>query len=184
MNGRLARRGFTLLELLIAVLTLSVGVLGVASLQILTTQSSFSASQRTEATMLANAVIDRMRANSEQLATYTGNELDGAAAPSGTEPSGCTQAMSEANCQLATAQRDLWELHQAAHQADTLVAPTICIENGAGSDGDVTVVVAWHSMSERATADDSALHSCGKGDDDDTLQQVSMSTYITPLNPH
>lgn len=176
--------GFTMLELLISVATLSVGVLGVASLQILTTQSSFGATQHTEATMLANAVIDRMRANSERLTTYAGSVLDASSAPDGSAPTGCTTGMSEAGCLQATATLDLWELHQSAYAADTLIEPTICIYQD-GTVGNVTVVIAWHGMSARATGTSDGLDDCGRdAGSDDTLQQVVMSTYITPRNPN
>ena len=56
-------RGFTLLEILIAVVVLSIGLLGVASLQALGQQSNHSAYLRSQATALAYDMLDRMRAN-------------------------------------------------------------------------------------------------------------------------
>lgn len=55
--------GFSLLELLIAVLIFSVGLLGIASLQILSMQLTSDSYHRSIATLLANNMIDRMRAN-------------------------------------------------------------------------------------------------------------------------
>jgi type IV pilus assembly protein PilV len=56
-------RGLTLVEIMVALLVLSIGILGLASLQ--TASLSFSASsyQRTQATVLAYDMADRMRAN-------------------------------------------------------------------------------------------------------------------------
>ena len=55
--------GFTLLEVLIALLILSIGLLGLASLQTNGLRSNQMASMRTTATQLAYDIADRMRAN-------------------------------------------------------------------------------------------------------------------------
>lgn len=57
------QRGATLIEVLIAVLILAIGLLGVAGLQITSIQSNHSAYYRTQATVLAEDLADRMRAN-------------------------------------------------------------------------------------------------------------------------
>jgi type IV pilus assembly protein PilV len=56
-------RGLTLVEILIALLILSVGLLGLASLQTLSLKFNTSAYYRTQATQLAYDFADRMRAN-------------------------------------------------------------------------------------------------------------------------
>lgn len=53
--------GFTLFELLIAVLVLAVGLLGLATMQAQGLRSNNSAELRTEATFLSMDIIDRMR---------------------------------------------------------------------------------------------------------------------------
>ncbi|PJK12853.1 type IV pilus modification protein PilV [Lysobacteraceae bacterium NML07-0707] len=55
--------GFTLIEVLIAILVLAFGLLGYAFLQTMTLRFAQSANQRTQATNLANAMFDQMRAN-------------------------------------------------------------------------------------------------------------------------
>lgn len=181
-------QGFTLLELLVGVVMLSVGILSVASLQITTTQSNFAASQRLEAAMLADAAVARMRANSERLGAYAGNTLDGGSQPSGSAPTGCTATMDEASCLSATAAVDLWELTWAAYQSQTLVAPKICISQDATVPGDVRIVVAWQGMVPRGAGEASDLDACGQDVNDpdasDFLQQVVVNTYVTPFNPY
>jgi type IV pilus assembly protein PilV len=56
-------RGMTLVEILIALLILSIGLLGLASLQTLSLRFNTSAYYRTQATQLAYDIADRMRAN-------------------------------------------------------------------------------------------------------------------------
>ena len=55
--------GFTLLEVLIALLVLSIGLLGLAALQTTGLRSNQMASMRTIATQAAYDITDRMRAN-------------------------------------------------------------------------------------------------------------------------
>lgn len=55
--------GFTLIESLIALLVLSIGLLGVAAMQLMGLRANNGAYQRTQATFLAQDIADRMRAN-------------------------------------------------------------------------------------------------------------------------
>jgi type IV pilus assembly protein PilV len=55
--------GFTLIEVLVAVIVLSIGLLGVAGLQIVSLRGNLSAASRTQASYLADDIIDRMRSN-------------------------------------------------------------------------------------------------------------------------
>ncbi len=63
------QHGFTLLELLIALLVLSIGLLGLAALQTTGLRSNQMASMRTIATQLTYDMTDRMRANPDGLTT-------------------------------------------------------------------------------------------------------------------
>jgi type IV pilus assembly protein PilV len=55
--------GFTLVEILITVIVLSIGLLGLAGLQISGLRANMSSEARSKATLLANDIIERMRAN-------------------------------------------------------------------------------------------------------------------------
>jgi type IV pilus assembly protein PilV len=55
--------GMTLVEVLIALVVISVGLLGVAALQMVSLRNSQGSYLRTQATALADDIIDRMRAN-------------------------------------------------------------------------------------------------------------------------
>lgn len=55
--------GFSLLEVLITILVVSVGLLGLAALQAFSLKANQSANFRTQATSLAYMIIDRMRAH-------------------------------------------------------------------------------------------------------------------------
>lgn len=57
------QRGFSLLEVLISVVVLSIGLLGMAALQINAMKNSQSSFQRSQAVMLSYYMLDAMRAN-------------------------------------------------------------------------------------------------------------------------
>lgn len=59
--------GFGLIEVLVALVVLSIGLLGLINLQIRGHQYSDSARQRSQATFLAYDILDRMRANRDQV---------------------------------------------------------------------------------------------------------------------
>jgi type IV pilus assembly protein PilV len=56
-------KGFTLVEALVALVVLSIGLLGVAGMQMVGLRGNLSAASRTQANYLADDMIDRMRAN-------------------------------------------------------------------------------------------------------------------------
>jgi type IV pilus assembly protein PilV len=60
---RPAESGFTLLEVLVALVILSIGLLGVAKLILATQKSNDDASFTSKATVLGNAMLDDIRAN-------------------------------------------------------------------------------------------------------------------------
>ena len=60
---RRSEAGFTLIEVMIAVLVLSIGLLGLAGLQVTALQNNQSSFTRSQATALAYDLADRMRAN-------------------------------------------------------------------------------------------------------------------------
>jgi len=69
------RSGFSLLEVLIAIVILSIGMLGLAALQAYSLKTNQSANFRTQATSLAYMIVDKMRAN--QQAVSQGQYLTG-----------------------------------------------------------------------------------------------------------
>lgn len=58
-------RGFTMLEVLVALLILMVGLLGLAGLLVTTQQGEVEAYQRKQATVLLQDIVDRMTANNK-----------------------------------------------------------------------------------------------------------------------
>jgi type IV pilus assembly protein PilV len=78
-------RGFTLIEALVALLCLSIGMLGIAALQMTGLRANIGAGWRSQATYLAYDIIDRMRANRSDALALNYNVGTGAA-PTGSTP--------------------------------------------------------------------------------------------------
>lgn len=72
-----AERGVGLVEILVAVLVFSIGLLGVAMLQAKSLSTNNSAMARSMATMYSYSIIDAMRIDANRLASYTGTVKGG-----------------------------------------------------------------------------------------------------------
>ena len=86
-NRRRFAAGFTMIEVLVALVVLSIGLLGVAGLQIVGLKGNLSAAFRTQASYLADDIIDRMRAN---YVAARGPALQYTVAMGATAPTGAT----------------------------------------------------------------------------------------------
>lgn len=110
MRSPRRQQGFSLIEVMIAVLVLGVGLLGFAMLQTTSLRMAQGAGYRTQATNLATELLDQMRANRlsaaayASAATFTGSDD---AAPSactfGTGTQSVTNMTSQWRCQVVRA---------------------------------------------------------------------------------
>lgn len=124
--------GFTLIEVLIALLVLAIGLLGLAGLQTTGLHSNHSANLRTQATLLAYDLADRTRANrSGYLGGFYNNPspADHHCAWDGSPPASCTLK------QLA--EHDVFEWNAAVAQALPQGSGVICLDS-TQDDGDDT----------------------------------------------
>ena len=76
MHDRRKVRGFTLVEVLIALIVLSIGLLGIAAMYVETLRANRSALSRTQAIALASDLADRIRANRVPANNYTGTGVN------------------------------------------------------------------------------------------------------------
>lgn len=84
--------GFTLVEVLVAVIILGVGLLGLAGLQVSSLHFNRSAYFRAQATMMAYDIAERMKANPQGFTNGNYNNQAGGAVGACLEIAGCTPA--------------------------------------------------------------------------------------------
>jgi len=130
------QHGFSMLEVMIAVLVVSLGLLGLAGLQTVGLRNNSSASQRTVATALAYEMADRMRANFASVLAGDYNYPNySATASAGQTTANCLNTTGCTSTQLAL--EDLYEWNQQI--CAQLPQSTSCSAGGAGPWGVVCV---------------------------------------------
>ena len=77
-KSRSAARGFSLVEVLVALVVMSIGLLGIAALYVESLRSGTSPLLRSQAVALASDMADRIRANPTAAASYTKRPADDA----------------------------------------------------------------------------------------------------------
>ncbi len=99
-------KGFTIVEVLVAMIILAIGVLGLGLMQISSLQNTRGGQMRSQATLLAYDIIDSMRAN---IPAVTAGHYNSANRTGYAGPSQCYGA--ESNCSdqdMANADLDRW----------------------------------------------------------------------------
>lgn len=118
---RLSQGGFTLIEVLVSALILSIGLVGVAGLQALSLKNNQSAYMRSQASALAYDLADRMRTNVEGAEAGFYDPAQAASHVSCTTPTGCSPQQS--------AQNDLAEWNAALANNLPMGTGFVCIDS-------------------------------------------------------
>jgi len=90
INSQHKQKGFSLIEALVAFLILSVGMLGIASLQTMSLKSGHTAAMRTVAVVKVEEILESMRSNPTVIANFAAGTAD-----MGFD-NGCSQALVDA----------------------------------------------------------------------------------------
>jgi type IV pilus assembly protein PilV len=183
-----SQRGFSLIELLVALVIFSVGLLAVAGLQTVAKQSNYESLQRTAAAQIAYGLLEEMRTNGVGMATYLaagdlgGGKLAAEPAPTCTFDAECNATQKAAH--------DLWFWERvldgdfetnAGVGTGGLVLPSLCI-TGPGGAGMYVVTVAWRGA---AALTGGVANACGAasgnyGDNNEFRRILQIPTYIDP----
>lgn len=99
------QRGVSLIEVLIAVLVFSIGLLGLAGLIVMATQSTHVGYLRTQATFLANSMAERMSANPG--AVWSGG-YNSTSYPASAQSAGCGAGAPCTAAGVATHDQQIW----------------------------------------------------------------------------
>lgn len=132
----LRMRGATMIEVLIAFLLLSFGILGLSGMQINALKNNQSALQRSQASMLAYSLMDAMRANRE--ASMNGDyNLGSIDTAGGTHETICS---APTGTTLANHDHVRWfeDVKSALGDAATTCAAIVC-----DGDGNCAIAIDW-----------------------------------------
>lgn len=191
MHPMIRQAGFSLLELLVSLVVFSVGLLGIAGLQMMSKQAGFEGIQRTLASQVANGLLEDMRTNGSGISIYTaandlgGGSLSGLPVSSCRNPdTPCTPAQKSVHDlayweQLVDGDREIG----AEGAAGGVLDPTVCIDGPAGGVAGVySVSVAWRGSAELSNPE---LSQCGAGsgkygDGDRYRRVITVTTFIDP----
>jgi len=189
-------RGFTLLEVLIALFILLVGLLGLAALMTKGQRASFEAYQRQQALAMAQEMTEKIRANQGRAQDYvTGTTESGSMPGNGGLLAGLNNCSS--NCSgSAIAQNDLatWDgmlvgaaetKDAAANRVGGIIGARGCIERPGGSPEQPVfwVSVAWQGA-EATVAPPADASACGAGlyGTETRRRLVTLSVATCPLD--
>ena len=162
--------GFTLIEILVTLVVLSVGLLGIAGMQAGALKNNHAAYTKTQATNLAMDMADRIRANADGSASYAGFDSKEDAV---TDP-GCIAAAS--GCTVAQmAQYDLFEWSQPLNATNRPVLP-----QGRGqisedaTNGEFTITIAWREPAfEKVNMENCGITDLDNVDGDDGTGDIA-----------
>jgi len=144
------QQGSTLFEVLIAVLVLSIGLLGVASLQLYGLRYNQGAYLRSQATMIAYDMVDRMRTNSNGVTAGLYDNVSTAVPPA--DPAcistGCTSA------QLAN--HDIREWSTYFTGASPMLPGATGTITKAGTI--FTVTISWTELAKTGTVNQNVVY--------------------------
>lgn len=182
--------GFSLIELLVALIVFSVGLLAVAGLQTVSKRANYESLQRTTAAQLANGVLEDMRTNGGGMDIYLAAGDIGAGSR-GAQPAPSCRAGAECNAAQKAA-FDLWSWEQmldgtletiGGTAAGGLVLPTLCIAGPvAGGAGTYQVSIVWRGSATitNAVANTCGLASGNYGAQNELRRIVQVPTFIDP----
>jgi len=190
LNALTKNRGFSLLELLIALVLFSIGMLAIAGLQTVSKQANFEALQRTTAAHVANGMLEDMRTNGNGIDIYAAAVQVGGTSIAA-EPAPTCRNADECNAAQKAA-HDLWFWEQildgnletnAGIAAGGLVLPAMCVTGPPGGGAGVyQVTIVWRGT---ASMTNNVANVCGAatgnyGAQNQFRRIVQIPTYIDP----
>jgi type IV pilus assembly protein PilV len=157
-------QGFTLLEVLIAVLVLALGLIGGTAMQLHAMRTRHESALLSSATRLAAGMADRIRANAAQLPVYLAAQYDAHAEPVPQRPG--MLCVDEACDAAQLAQLDVYELKRQVRATLPAGRARICRDAQTWAEGrlrwecsgdaaaPVVIKIGWRGRRPDGTPDD------------------------------
>jgi type IV pilus assembly protein PilV len=189
-STRLSQRGFSLLELLVALVVFSIGLLAVAGLQTVSKQANYEGLQRTTASQIANGLLEDIRMNGDAISTYRMADPIGGGSRGG-EPAPNCRAGATCNA-TQKALHDLWFWEQildgnletnAGAGTGGLMLPTLCVDGPVvGGPGIYQVTITWRGTTSLVNAVNNpcGVASGNYGNTNEFRRIIQIPTYIDP----
>ncbi|WP_035482633.1 type IV pilus modification protein PilV [Gallaecimonas xiamenensis] len=153
-------RGFSLLEVLVALVVLSFGILGAVAMQLAAKRGSFGALERTQAMSLANDYIERARSNPLTIASYAGTMGYGQTVAVASK---CARAAVCDSAALAAWDKYQWHQELQGIRTKEGNASIPLLQNAVGcvsvANNLMTVTLSWEGI--QATSDGAIDGNCG-----------------------
>ncbi len=187
MNSVKRSKGFSMIEVLVALLIIAVGVLGAVALQTRAVQAGMESYQRTQALLLVEDMMARLKNNKAHVSTCYAAVGRGTTAYLGsgvsTAPSGCNTV---ADADLAAwhglllGAAEIQGSGSSAQQVGGILNARGCIDPLV-ANGEFRVSVAWQGMSKLASSTDKNACAQGAYEHDDYRRVVGVTLRITDL---
>lgn len=137
LTSRTSTRGFTLVEVLVALIVLAIGLIGVAKLYVVTIQGNASATSRLYAVNLGSDLADRIRANRTGGSAYAGAAANNSCSGGALRATLCTSA------QMAAHDLYLWQAQIAALMPPGTTGTVAYVSGGTNLPATYTITLAW-----------------------------------------
>ncbi len=191
--------GFTLVELMVATLVTTTGIVGSIAIQATAKKNTFDAQQRAQASALAHDMLERIRRNKSQLLSYSGMDFGKRDYTSITQCHSINSTPAPICTPDQLADYDQYQWNEALKGAlvtknagndllGGLMNPTGCINiaqvvgaNGANltDAGQVNITISWSGRHELKDANNgSVVNDCGGADEDKSRRQVNLSALV------
>ncbi|WP_352297427.1 type IV pilus modification protein PilV [Pseudoalteromonas sp. 20-MNA-CIBAN-0454] len=174
-------KGFTLIEVLIAFIILSFGLLGAVALQAKAKQASFDSMQRAAAVALGNDIIQRIRAN-DTVNIVSNYEVVLKSSANSDTFSSCFGAVCSSS-DIAKLDITQWKRAiRASENTGTLDDATICINptsvaDTGGKGFNIEVIIAWQGRQEFKANTNTGKVTCGDKTNN-KRRLVVLTSYI------
>ncbi|WP_299802195.1 type IV pilus modification protein PilV [uncultured Shewanella sp.] len=179
-------KGLSLIEVLVALVILTVGLIGVFNLHVISKRGSFESFQQTQAAYLANDIISRIKLNRSELTEYSGTYSGTLSIPG----KRCDVSVGQPIDTCNTFETRLWDLYQLDQQIlgssevldgksiGGLDNVTVCVD--AKVNGEVTVALSWRGMHKVliGATQPTFVRNCGGAENNSRRRVYFINTVI------